>query len=147
MQEMKMFLCWEHPSEGACFYTTVNWISAMRDFVSWCLADEMWAVATTPGNDSGGSLVRGLSSPLTNRLERRGRVEEVAGSSRSPNFLSVSVWRNPSLRFINSFNDCRVGDNDLYLDWRKALKMLGGAGFLSQGRQHVASNITVDIIY
>lgn len=48
---MKMFLWWEHRSEGWCLCSIVNWISTMRYSVVWDLSDASWAGMVAPGND------------------------------------------------------------------------------------------------
>lgn len=68
---MKMFLCWEHWSEGWCFCSIGNWISTMRDSVIWGLSDALWAGMAARGRDSGWPHRQGAELPSDQQVRER----------------------------------------------------------------------------
>lgn len=146
--EIKMLLCWEHSSAGWCLWSIVNWISRMRCSVGWSLSDETWAVTAAPGNDLGVASWSGNWAAIwPTGWGEEGGLKRSLGAVVVQASYRWAVGSTPSLRFINNFNECRVWDNDLYLDLHKALKILLRIVFLSQELQSATCNITIDIIY
>lgn len=122
---MKMLLCWEHWSEGWCLCSIVNWISTRRYSVIWGLSDASWAGTVALGNNSG--WLHGQGAGWPSDQQARERKEGWRGHWGALMVQTSYQWaarRTPSLRFIHSFNDCPIWDNDAYLDFHKALKTL-----------------------
>lgn len=81
----------------------------MRCSVGWSLSDETWARQQLLAMTWGWLHGSGTGQPSDQQAGRGRRIEEVAGCSSGPNFLSVSCGVGVlHLRFINNFNECHI---------------------------------------